>query len=105
VVAATSTTETFRSADDRRQRTRVGVVSDTAGPSTVVDASVWYAEDLATSRARQVREFSYQLGDDSLSCEPDSFVEDGIHVVWPLAGKARVAVSDAHFFLLFIYIY
>jgi hypothetical protein len=94
VVAATSTTETFRSADDRQQRTQIGLVADTAAPSTAVDASFWYAEDLATSRARQAQEFTYQLGDESLSCEPDSFVEDGIHVVLPPPGRARLTVSD-----------
>ncbi|KAJ7231598.1 hypothetical protein B0H12DRAFT_1239914 [Mycena haematopus] len=87
VVAATSTTETFRSADDRRQRTRIGVVSHTAGPSTTDDASAWYREDFATSQARMAQEFTYQLGDNSLSCEPDHIVEDGIQVVFPAVEK------------------
>jgi hypothetical protein len=74
------------------------VVADTAAPSTSVDASFWHAEDLATSRVRQAREFTYQLGNESLSCEPDTLMEDGIHVVLPPPGKARTAVSNALFF-------
>ncbi|KAK6978163.1 CxC2 domain-containing protein [Favolaschia claudopus] len=79
VVSHTSTQETFRSSDDRRQRTRMGTVADTAGPSTE-DSTRWHQEDLATSRARDDPDFTYQLGDSSLGSEPDFATPDGILV-------------------------
>ncbi|KAJ7683287.1 hypothetical protein B0H14DRAFT_2654909, partial [Mycena olivaceomarginata] len=87
VVGGTSTQETFRSADDRRVRTRMGVVDDTVAPSTQEDVSFWHYEDMATSHARMDPHFTYQLGDTSLSCEPDAPLEDGIEVVLPPATK------------------
>ncbi|KAJ7248186.1 hypothetical protein B0H12DRAFT_1203131 [Mycena haematopus] len=81
VVSGTSTRESHRSQDDRRLRTRLGVVNDTAGPATASAPNVWYQEDLATSRARMDPDFTYQLGDHSLSCEPDLAAHDGIDVV------------------------
>ncbi|KAK7052688.1 CxC2 domain-containing protein [Favolaschia claudopus] len=62
VVSQTATQESFRSADDRRQRTRRGVVADTVGPATEPDPS---------------------LGDNSLASEPDGVASDGIFVTLP----------------------
>jgi hypothetical protein len=80
VTGATSTQEWFRSQDDRRMRSRVGVVGDTA-PAGAMSSADWYQEDLVTSLAREDPDFTYQLGNTALACEPDQAVEDGIEVV------------------------
>ncbi|KAK6974865.1 CxC2 domain-containing protein [Favolaschia claudopus] len=80
VVSHTATQESFRSADDRRQRTRIGTVADTAGPSRMNDDGAWHQEDLATSSAREDPDFTYQLGA-FLASEPDMAPADGIFVV------------------------
>ncbi|KAK7056153.1 CxC2 domain-containing protein [Favolaschia claudopus] len=79
VVSHTATQETFCSLDDRRQRTRMGTVAYTARPSDE-DSTRWHQEDLATSRAREDPDFTYQLGDSSLAAEPDFAAPDGIFV-------------------------
>jgi hypothetical protein len=78
VVGGTSSQESFHSADERRTRTKIGVVEDTAGLAE--EPTRWYQEDLATSVARGDPKFSYQLGY-SVSCEPDNETGDGIEVV------------------------
>ncbi|KAK7050392.1 CxC2 domain-containing protein [Favolaschia claudopus] len=80
VVSHTASQESFRSADNRRQRTRIGTVADTAAPSRLEDLGAWHQEDLATSRAREDLDFTYQLGA-LLAEEPDLAVPDGINVV------------------------
>ncbi|KAJ7794073.1 hypothetical protein B0H14DRAFT_3497397 [Mycena olivaceomarginata] len=82
VTGTTSTQEWFRSQDDRRMRSRVGVVDETA-PAGAMSSADWYQEDLATSVAREDPDFTYQLGNTALACEPDQAVEDGIEVVLP----------------------
>ncbi|KAJ7818600.1 hypothetical protein B0H14DRAFT_2601175 [Mycena olivaceomarginata] len=52
-------------------------------PSTSQSASFWDHEDLATNAACMDPAFTYQLGDTSLSCEPDLELDDGIQVVLP----------------------
>ncbi|KAF8164507.1 hypothetical protein K438DRAFT_2067201 [Mycena galopus ATCC 62051] len=79
VVGGTSSQESFRSADEQRTRTKIGVVEDTAGLAE--EPTRWYQEDLRTSVVRLDPDFSYQLGD-SLSCEPDNAAGDGIEVVF-----------------------
>jgi hypothetical protein len=61
-------------------RSRVGVVDDTA-PAGAMSSADWYQEDLATSIACEDPDFTYQLGNTALACEPDQVVEDGIEVV------------------------
>ncbi|KAJ7842389.1 hypothetical protein B0H14DRAFT_3692184 [Mycena olivaceomarginata] len=80
VTGATSTQEWFRSQDDRRMRSRVGVVGNTV-PAGAMSSADWYQEDLVTSLAREDPDFTYQLGNTALACEPDQAVEDGIEVV------------------------
>ncbi|KAJ7429994.1 hypothetical protein B0H11DRAFT_2264473 [Mycena galericulata] len=88
-VAGTSSRESFRSQDDRRLRTRMGVVEDTAAPSSAVAPSHWYEEDLATNVARMDPAFTYQLGDNSLSSQADDIADDGIQVVLPPAVRYK----------------
>ncbi|KAJ7475547.1 hypothetical protein B0H11DRAFT_2158492 [Mycena galericulata] len=91
VVAGTSSSESFRSYDDRRQRTRLGVVEQSAGNSTPMasSSSHFHAEDLATNAARSDPAFTYELGDNSLSSQPDDMgvPDDGIHVTIPPVGR------------------
>jgi hypothetical protein len=61
----------------------VGVVQDTAGPSTGGTVNFWDHDDLATNTARMAPDLTCQLGDTSLSCEPDLVVDDGIKVIVP----------------------
>jgi hypothetical protein len=79
----------------------MGVVDDTAAPSTQEDVSFWHHEDMATSHARMDPHFTYQLGDTSLSCEPDAPLEDGIEVVLPAAAKNPNTVRIFFFSLTF----
>ncbi|KAJ7154944.1 hypothetical protein C8R43DRAFT_1126328 [Mycena crocata] len=53
------------------------------------DSSRWWAEDLTTAVARRAAEFSYALGDNSLSSQEDDWVDDGINVVPPPLPKAQ----------------
>jgi hypothetical protein len=99
VVTGTATQESYRSYDDRRQRTRLGAVQGTATPSTSQSASFWDHEDLATNAARMDPEFTYQLGDTSLSCEPDLELDDGIQVVLPPAVKKPNTVRQVSKFV------
>ncbi|KAF8128075.1 hypothetical protein K438DRAFT_1789652 [Mycena galopus ATCC 62051] len=91
VVGGTSTRDSFRSADDRRMRTKIGVLDDTA--AVAGEPTRWYQEDLATSAARMDPEFTYQLGD-SFSCEVDNAVDDGIEVVLGPAPTTRFPNAD-----------
>jgi hypothetical protein len=99
VVTGTATQESYRSYDDRQQRTRLGVVQGTAAPSTSQSASFWDHEDLATNTARMDPAFTYQLGDTSLSCEPDLELDDGIQVVSPPVVKRPNAVRQVSKFV------
>ncbi|KAJ7431147.1 hypothetical protein B0H11DRAFT_2165768 [Mycena galericulata] len=80
----TSSAISFRSHDNRRQRNVHGVVPESAG-SSARDAERNWEEDLATLYARSAELFTYRLGDDSLSSQPDDMdiPDDGIHVVVP----------------------
>ncbi|KAJ7773599.1 hypothetical protein DFH07DRAFT_952645 [Mycena maculata] len=80
----TASRVTSRSADMRRQRERLNVLQQAAGPSTEPPTGYW-EEDLATSAARADPSFTYRLGDDSLSAQPDHFdiPDDGIQIVIP----------------------
>jgi hypothetical protein len=80
-VAGTASSVSFRSQDQRRQRNKVGVVGDSAGPSTGPGTSRFWEDDLSTSQARAADSFSYGLGDNSLESQPDEDVDDGINVV------------------------
>ncbi|KAJ7761160.1 hypothetical protein DFH07DRAFT_957235 [Mycena maculata] len=83
VVAGTSSSETFRSSDGRRQRFRVGVVGQDAGMPTGLNSDQFWQDDLATNLARQDPAFTYRLGDNSISSEPDFALDDGIQVIIP----------------------
>ncbi|KAF8135294.1 hypothetical protein K438DRAFT_1997396 [Mycena galopus ATCC 62051] len=91
VVGGTSSQESFRSADERRTRMKIGVVEDTAGLAE--EPTRWYQEDLATSVARGDPKFSYQLGY-AVSCEPDNETGDGIEVVLGPAQAKRFPNAD-----------
>ncbi|KAF7349498.1 CxC2 domain-containing protein [Mycena sanguinolenta] len=79
VAAATVTSVSHTTHDQRRVRTKTTVVGD-AGPSSTQGTDLW-AEDLATNLARNSASFSYQLGDNSLEPQLDDGVDDGITVV------------------------
>ncbi|KAF7361599.1 CxC2 domain-containing protein [Mycena sanguinolenta] len=90
VAAATVTSVSHTTHDQRRVRTKTTVVGD-AGPSSTQGTDLW-AEDLATNLARNSASFSYQLGDNSLEPQLDDGVDDGITVV--VEKSARNTNSD-----------
>ncbi|KAJ7175542.1 hypothetical protein C8R46DRAFT_1030587 [Mycena filopes] len=92
VVASTASHVTSNSADHRRVRTQIGLVGQDAGPSKAPQR--YWEEDLATNRARLDPCFTYSLGDDSLSAQPDDIdvPDDGINIVLP--AKTRNTTSD-----------
>ncbi|KAJ7843814.1 hypothetical protein B0H13DRAFT_1909206 [Mycena leptocephala] len=81
VVAGTAAGVSSRSADDRRQRNRLGVVADDAAPVAGPSHSQFWEEDLATNFARHAELFSYALGNNSLESQPEEQFNDGIDVV------------------------
>jgi hypothetical protein len=81
VVVSTSSSVSSRSADQRQQQTRIGVVSQDAGPLTAPDTGSYWEDDLETNRARVDPGFTYRLGDKSLSSQADKALDDGIQVV------------------------
>ncbi|KAJ7166466.1 hypothetical protein C8R43DRAFT_946025 [Mycena crocata] len=70
------------SVDQRRTRMHTGAI-DQVPRSPSPDSSRWWAEDLVTAVARRAEEFSYALGDDSLSSQADDWVDDGIDMIPP----------------------
>jgi hypothetical protein len=70
----------------RLKSRRTVVAGEVPGPGPAVEARLW-DEDLATQSARAAVDFSYDLGDNSLSAEPDNEVDLGINVV--VVGPAR----------------
>ncbi|KAF7333061.1 hypothetical protein MVEN_02370700 [Mycena venus] len=92
VVAATASSVSHTTHDQRRVRTRVGIVGQGAGPSQIGPADQYWADDVATNLARNSADFSYQLGDDSLESQPETALEDGITVV--VENAARNTNSD-----------
>ncbi|KAJ6483477.1 hypothetical protein C8R47DRAFT_1217563 [Mycena vitilis] len=76
----TASSVTSRSNDNRRQRTRVGVVAQDAAPPTLPLSRAFWEEDLPTNMARRAELFSYGLGA-SLEAQEDEPVDDGITVV------------------------
>ncbi|KAJ7666199.1 hypothetical protein DFH06DRAFT_1323329 [Mycena polygramma] len=91
-VGGTSSQTVSRSTDQRRVRTRVGVVAQDAGTFTA-PGSDFFEEDLDTNLARADPAFTYALGDDSLSSQVDNLdvPGDGIEVV---VKATRYANSD-----------
>ncbi|KAF7335067.1 CxC2 domain-containing protein [Mycena venus] len=87
VVAATASSVSHTTHDQRRVRTKLGVVGQDAGPSISGPVDQFWADDLATNRVRNSVEFSYQLGDDCLESQPDPGLEDGITVVVQSVGR------------------
>ncbi|KAJ7465326.1 hypothetical protein B0H11DRAFT_2159688 [Mycena galericulata] len=87
VVAATSSASTSRSNDNRRQRTQIGLVGQDAGPSATPSTHHFWQDDLATNLARMGADFTYSLGDDSLSSQTEDAAPDGIEVVLPSVAR------------------
>ncbi|KAF7356781.1 CxC2 domain-containing protein [Mycena venus] len=95
VIAATASSVSHRTYDQRRQRTTRGVVGQGAGPSSSASNSgghQFWADDIDTNLARAAENFSYQLGDNLLESQTDDFFDDGINVV--ITPVARNTNSD-----------
>ncbi|KAJ7028779.1 hypothetical protein C8F04DRAFT_1212063 [Mycena alexandri] len=97
VIGATSVAVTSWTNNQRRVRTRLGVVGQDAGPSGTGTDRFW-ADDLATNAARAAATFSYQLGDTSLESQLDDQLEDGINVVQCAAPRNAKSDRPLHFF-------
>ncbi|KAJ7121769.1 hypothetical protein C8R43DRAFT_1136456 [Mycena crocata] len=83
-VAGTVSVAHSRSHDNNRERARTSVVQQGATPAAAAeDTSRWWADDLRTNAARLDPNFSYGLGDESLSAQADPWVDDGIQVLPP----------------------
>ncbi|KAJ7776709.1 hypothetical protein B0H14DRAFT_3095872 [Mycena olivaceomarginata] len=81
VIAGTAASVSYRTQDNRRQRTRMSVVEQGAGVADATAPDHFWADDLVTNMARSSETFSYQLGDTSLESQPDEPADDGINVV------------------------
>ncbi|KAJ7711045.1 hypothetical protein B0H14DRAFT_2645959 [Mycena olivaceomarginata] len=80
-IAGTAASVSYRTQDNRRQRTRMSVVEQGAGVADATAPDHFWADDLVTNMARSSETFSYQLGDTSLESQPDEPADDGINVV------------------------
>ncbi|KAJ6522922.1 hypothetical protein DFH09DRAFT_1096881 [Mycena vulgaris] len=80
--APTSAAVISRSGDDRRQRVRLSTVGSGSSVGRTSTAR-FFEEDLATNAARNDPAFTYRLGDNSLSSQPDDVSNDGIEIVLP----------------------
>ncbi|KAJ7119391.1 hypothetical protein C8R46DRAFT_1169932 [Mycena filopes] len=94
VIGATVSAVLSRSTDSRRLRTRVTMVPQNVGSfSGGAGSDRFWADDLATNRARADPRFSYELGE-SVESQCEDPLEDGINVVLCAAPRNTKSTQD-----------